>query len=538
MKKTIIIFITLVSFLLIQNINAQDIFKAVRDNDIEKIKEMLKKDPNLAVLKDQYERTALHPAAYAGKLDICKILIENGADVNINSLVGTALHRACFRNNKEVVKLLLDNNADINLQNSTGTVIHTVALVDAPDIAELLIKRGGDVNTLNNGGLSPLYYAISNGSNRSDEMAVLLIKNGANVNLKSAQGESLLQVAADNGFTKVARLMIEKGADKSVLSMESFQSLLHLAAINGYSDMAKMLIDLGLDVNLKDKFGNSPLYYTGLHGNKTVDLVLKKAGAKNEKITKNYQPSSLLNKKIKKDEAFIWHMDNRGWSIKTREHLLVFDNEERGRRPDIPSLFNGFVSASEIADQNVISFYSTYHAAPNTMEFIHAIEDSIKNINYLNYKDDRWRGGKNTFYLKGRELQKIDNIEIRTIETHETHGMGSLGYLIKTDGLTIYYGCFPTELLEEYKKEIDYISAYVDKCDLAFIQFATGKEEECINYVIEKLKPSVVLPITMSSNKLKHKEMAYKIDKKFSDIQTVSPVNSGEMFVYKNGKIK
>ncbi|MFC2119274.1 ankyrin repeat domain-containing protein, partial [Bacteroidota bacterium] len=407
-----------------------------------------------------------------------------------------------------------------------------------PEIARLLIDKGADVNSLNNRGITPLYYAISSGSNRSDDIAMVLIENGANVNAKSPRGETLLQIAVSNGFTNVARLMIEKRADKSVLVKNSYQSLLHLAAINGYADMAEMLIKKGLDPNQKDYHGKSPKYYAGLYGNSTVVKELLKAGVNKGKLTENYNPSPYLDKKLKKDQAYIWYMKNRGWSIKTNENLFVFDNEERGRRPDIPSLHNGFISDSEIADQNVIALYSGYHAVPGSMEFIHGMEESIKNITYLNYKDDRWRGGNKTFYLKGREKKQIGNVEIRTLETHQSYGMGSIGYLIKTEGLTIYYGCFPTELIDEYKKEIDYIAEFVKKCDMAFLQFATGKEEECINYVIDKINPAVVFPITMGDNRFNHKEMAHRINMKFPDVQAIAPVIPGEMYEYKNGKIK
>ena len=519
-------------------INAQDIFKTVSENKLAELKEIIEKDPSQVNQRDQYNRIALHPAAYNGNYEICKYLIDKGADINTMSLVGTPLHRACFKNNIEVVKLLLDNNVDLTVQNTTGTVMHTVGLTGGAEIAKLLIKKGADINALNNNGISPLYYAISSGANITEDLALLLIEKGADLSVKSPTGESLLQIAVNGGFTDIARLMIEKGADKKILKKNNFQTLLHIAAINGYGRMSRMLINNGLNVDSPDSYGYSPLYYAGKHGNKTVVDELLNNGAKKEKIENNYNPSPYLNRKLKNDDAYIWHMNHRGWVVKTKNNLFVFDNEESGKHPDIPSLHNGFISSSEISDQNVIALYSTYHAYPNTMEFIHTIEDSINNITYLNYKDDMWRGGKNTYYLKGREKKQIGEVEIISLETHLKHGMGSLGYLIKTGGLTFYYSCFPSELTEEYKKEVDYIAQFVDKCDFAFIQLTTGKKDECTNYIIEKLKPKYVFPIAMSSNKLLHKEMAHKIKLKFPEVKALSPENPGKMYTYKNKKIK
>lgn len=52
------------------------------------------------------------------KYEIAKILIENGADVNIANKNGQIpLHYAASRNNLEMLKLLLDNGSSVGLFN-------------------------------------------------------------------------------------------------------------------------------------------------------------------------------------------------------------------------------------------------------------------------------------------------------------------------------------------------------------------------------------------------------------------------------------
>ena len=143
----------------------------------------------------------------------------------------------------------------------------------------------------------------------------------------------------------------------------------------------------------KDKDGRTPLYEAGLYGHTTGAEQLQKAGAKSGPGEENSGPSSFLTQQIHTGEAYIWLMKRLGYIVRTWDHVFVIDNEETGRKPDTPSVDNGFPTAQELADQNVIALYSAYHAEPETFEFIHGLEDQIKNITYLHYKDDRWRGG-------------------------------------------------------------------------------------------------------------------------------------------------
>ena len=193
-------------------------------------------------------------------------------------------------------------------------------------------------------------------------------------------------------------------------------------------------------------------------------------------------------------------MNQRGWVVKTKSHLLVFDNEELGRKPDQPSLSNGWIAASEINDQDVIVIYSGYHALPNTMEFIHAIEDSLQNVIYIHYTDDEWRGGINSKYISGREIQQYKNVEIIPYETHDDYGMGSLGYIIKVDSLTIFYPNFFSENIEQFKTEIDFLALQSDKCNIALIEVTEGKENIYAEYIIDKLKPELVIPYDRSGD--------------------------------------
>ena len=65
-----------------------------------------------------YHWTALHVACQKGYVDVAKVLIQNGADVNANSVVTnkmTPLHVAAGKTKSaDLVKLLIQNGADVN----------------------------------------------------------------------------------------------------------------------------------------------------------------------------------------------------------------------------------------------------------------------------------------------------------------------------------------------------------------------------------------------------------------------------------------
>ena len=92
--------------------------------------------------------TILGKAAAYGHIDVVKLLLNKGADPNMENLNGlTPLHRAAYHGTRDMVKLLLDNGAEPDRADRDGrTPLHWAALreYDSKGVYKLLLNGGAD----------------------------------------------------------------------------------------------------------------------------------------------------------------------------------------------------------------------------------------------------------------------------------------------------------------------------------------------------------------------------------------------------------
>lgn len=106
-----------------------DIHTAVVSGDVETIKQHIAAGTNINE-KDPYGGSSpLISASLFGKTDVAKVLIDAGADINLQNNDGsTALHTAAFFCRPEIVKMLLDKKADKTIRNNyKSTAYESVA---------------------------------------------------------------------------------------------------------------------------------------------------------------------------------------------------------------------------------------------------------------------------------------------------------------------------------------------------------------------------------------------------------------------------
>jgi len=158
-----------------EKVNPEDFFKAVKDNEIAKVKDYLSKDPTLvkAVTTDFLKETALAIASFDGYKEIVEVLLQKGADPNVYDEMGIPPILGAARTNRgEIIEMLIKNKANVNIKNKSGeeTALHYAAEYNSGDAAKILLANGADKTAKNSSGKTPLDIAKEKKSDKVIEL--------------------------------------------------------------------------------------------------------------------------------------------------------------------------------------------------------------------------------------------------------------------------------------------------------------------------------------------------------------------------------
>jgi len=212
MKTLTKIGLILILFLAVTiNLSAQEIFDAVRNGDLAKVKE----------------------------------LVEKGADINVEKRGLTPIYFAMVVNNKGIVDYLLDQNAKLP---NVGTPNSSMYLNSALKIGSLkylekCLQQGLNSLIETESKNTLLHYASES---NSKELVIKLIELGVPVNKTNIYGWTPLHMAAYRGNKSVAELLILKGADMNVRSIDGCTPY-NLGNESKKTDVVDYLIGLGAD---------------------------------------------------------------------------------------------------------------------------------------------------------------------------------------------------------------------------------------------------------------------------------------------------
>ena len=167
-------------------INFEDIHMAVKEGNLEKVKQILSVKPELLDAREKIGHTPLSLSAVYAKWDIFRCLLDAGADVNI-------------------------------ITRSNTTVMHAVCQHDRPDMAALLLKKGGDsclkVKDIY-GEYTPMLRAVQCGCRN---MVEFLLHHGAKPGEVTTEGWNALHLAAKCGHRHLYTILKENGVDADAI---------------------------------------------------------------------------------------------------------------------------------------------------------------------------------------------------------------------------------------------------------------------------------------------------------------------------------
>lgn len=195
----------------------------------ELIKAYIDRGDGVVVLDEQDEdgRTPLHLAALNGDVETIKVLMKNGADIDIQDKYdgNTALHFAANSACAEAVKTLVENGADVNIQDKygkTALILFASKYHDNRETINVLTRNGANVNTQDEEGKTALHYAARNGNERTVKA---LVESGAYVDTQDKNGKTALHYAVDMGNVETVKILVENGIDVNIKNASGWTAL-------------------------------------------------------------------------------------------------------------------------------------------------------------------------------------------------------------------------------------------------------------------------------------------------------------------------
>jgi ankyrin repeat protein len=193
--------------------------------------------------RDKTGATALQYAAREGNLEIVKLLMEKGADVNRGAVLAWAIAGLERRTRREpgqelvklprdeenarqaeVIRYLVEHGADVN----AGTPLHSAVRAGDLEIVRLLVEHGADINATN--GRSKITALMRAAQYAPPEVVQYLLDHGADPNAKTVvytqdsrqmlkeiftgpqEGRTALQIAEALERHEIVKMLKEAGA--------------------------------------------------------------------------------------------------------------------------------------------------------------------------------------------------------------------------------------------------------------------------------------------------------------------------------------
>ncbi len=240
--------------------------------------------------------TPLLYAARDGRIDIARMLLDAGADINqrdANDIPPLII--AITNNHPDVARFLIDRGADIkavdwygrtalwaavetrNMDVDNATFVNSIDRAPYLDLIQVLLNRSADVNA------------------RTKEVPPIrrdFLRITGSLSWVDFTGQTPFLTAALAGDLTVMKLLLKHGADPSIPTFAGTTPLMAAAGVNWVVDQTfdegqpalletvKFCVELGMDVNAVNSMGLTALHGAANRGSDEIIRYLVQQGAK------------------------------------------------------------------------------------------------------------------------------------------------------------------------------------------------------------------------------------------------------------------
>jgi ankyrin repeat protein len=182
----------------------KELFEAIRAGEAARVAALVEADPSLAIFAASIlGDTARIEALLAANRSLVSALSSNG---------WTPLHLAAFFGREDAVRLLLNQGASVAARSTNqmaNTPLHAAAAGKHPAIVKLLIDFGAQVNARQQGGWVALHSAAQSGDL---ETARVLVDAGADVSIRADNQQRPLDLAVLKAQQAMVDFLESRGA--------------------------------------------------------------------------------------------------------------------------------------------------------------------------------------------------------------------------------------------------------------------------------------------------------------------------------------
>ncbi len=230
------------------------------------------------------ERTALQLAVELKYIDIVRLLLDNGADIdeqttnyieieqvygynkstisNFSVLGDTPLLIAVAQGKLDMVNFLIERKADLEIQTEMlnvnnrlkqGPAVGNLQLFN--NLSSLLVTyRSANIKPIKND--NALMLAVKN---NDSAITSVLIKAGAEIDAEGSYSINPLTLAVLNDNIPIATMLLQQGADANHLTGPEKTPIISFGAMTNDTDMVKLLLQYKARINEQSRYERSAL---------------------------------------------------------------------------------------------------------------------------------------------------------------------------------------------------------------------------------------------------------------------------------------